>query len=79
MTHGKTGPLSEDLGVRDLDQLDVVLGAKSLNELEVLGYITISILPQIPPASAIAVAKRLKRREAQADTPSVTVSTKTHK
>lgn len=37
-THGKTGPLAKDLGVRDLDELDVVLGAKSLNELEVLGW-----------------------------------------
>jgi hypothetical protein len=37
VTHGKTGPLAEDLGVRDLDELDVVLGAKSLDELEVLG------------------------------------------
>jgi len=26
MTHGQTSPLSEDLGVRDLDELDVVLG-----------------------------------------------------
>jgi hypothetical protein len=37
-THGKTGPLAEDLGVRDLDELDVVLGAESLDELEVLGW-----------------------------------------
>jgi hypothetical protein len=36
-TYGETGPLSEDLGVRDLDELDVVLGTKSLDELEVLG------------------------------------------
>ena len=34
---GETGPLSEDLGVRDLDELDRVLGAKSLDQLEVLG------------------------------------------
>lgn len=34
---GETGPLAEDLGVRDLDELDVVLGAESLNELRVLG------------------------------------------
>ena len=37
-THGETGPLSEDLGVRDFDELDVVLGTESLDELEVLGY-----------------------------------------
>jgi len=37
VTYGETGPLSEDLGVRDLDELDVVLGTKSLDELEVLG------------------------------------------
>jgi len=35
---GQTGPLSEDLGVRDLDEIDVVLGTEGLNELEVLGY-----------------------------------------
>jgi len=29
--------LTEDLGVRYLDELDVVFGTKSLNELEVLG------------------------------------------
>jgi len=34
---GETGPLAEDLGVRDLDELDVVLGAEGLNELRVLG------------------------------------------
>ena len=34
---GESGPLAEDLGVRDLDQVDVVLGAKSLDELQVLG------------------------------------------
>jgi hypothetical protein len=34
---GETGPLAEDLGVRDLDELDVVLGAESLDELGVLG------------------------------------------
>jgi hypothetical protein len=33
----ETGPLAKDLGVRDLDELDVVLGAESLNELRVLG------------------------------------------
>ena len=32
----ETGPLSELLGIRDLDQVDVVLSAKSLNELDVL-------------------------------------------
>lgn len=37
-TYSKTGPLSEDLGVGDLDELDVVLVAESLDELEVLGY-----------------------------------------
>lgn len=36
-THSKTGPLSEDLGVRDLDELNVVLGTEGLNELQVLG------------------------------------------
>jgi len=30
--------LSENLGVRDLDEVDVVLGTEGLNELEVLGY-----------------------------------------
>jgi len=29
--------LAKDLSVGDLDELDVVLGAESLNELEVLG------------------------------------------
>jgi hypothetical protein len=32
----ETGPLAELLGVRDLDQVDVVLSAESLNELDVL-------------------------------------------
>lgn len=34
---GETGPLAKDLGVGDLDELDVVLGAEGLNELRVLG------------------------------------------
>lgn len=34
---GETGPLAKDLGVRDLDELDVVLGAEGLDELRVLG------------------------------------------
>lgn len=34
---GETGPLTKDLGVRDLDELDTVLSAESLDELEVLG------------------------------------------
>ena len=38
---GETGPLSEDLGVRHLDELDVVLGAQSLDELEVLGCMSV--------------------------------------
>lgn len=33
---GKTSPLAEDLGVGDLDELDVVLSAEGLNELGVL-------------------------------------------
>lgn len=33
----ETSPLAKGLGVRDLDELDVVLGAESLNELRVLG------------------------------------------
>ena len=33
----KTGPGSEDLSISDLDQVDFVLGAESLNELDVLG------------------------------------------
>jgi hypothetical protein len=36
-THSKTGPLTKDLGVGDLDELDVVLGAEGLDELEVFG------------------------------------------
>lgn len=32
----ETGPGSEDLGISDLDQVDLVLGAESLNELDVL-------------------------------------------
>jgi len=32
----ETGPLAELLGIRDLDQVDVVLSAESLNELDVL-------------------------------------------
>jgi len=32
----ETGPLSELLGIRDLDQVDVVLSAKSLDQLDVL-------------------------------------------
>lgn len=35
---GETGPLTKDLGVRDLDELDTVLSAESLDELEVLGF-----------------------------------------
>lgn len=34
---GETGPLAENLGVGDLDELDVVLSAEGLNELRVLG------------------------------------------
>ena len=33
----EAGPGAEDLGVRDLDQVDLVLGAESLDELDVLG------------------------------------------
>lgn len=32
----KTSPLTKDLGVTNLDQVDLVLGAESLNELDVL-------------------------------------------
>ena len=35
---GQTGPLTEGLGVGDLDEVDRVLGTESLNELEVLGW-----------------------------------------
>ena len=34
---GQTGPGTQDLGVGDLDEVDVVLGAKSLDQLDVLG------------------------------------------
>ena len=33
----QTGPGAKNLRVSDLDQVDLVLGAKSLNELDVLG------------------------------------------
>lgn len=33
----ETSPGTEDLGVTDLDEVDLVLGAESLNELDVLG------------------------------------------
>ena len=33
----ETSPGAEDLGVTDLDQVDLVLGAEGLNELDVLG------------------------------------------
>ena len=33
----EASPGTEDLGVTDLDQVDLVLGAESLNELDVLG------------------------------------------
>jgi hypothetical protein len=33
----QTGPSAEDLGVTNLDEVDFVLSAKSLNESEVLG------------------------------------------
>jgi len=36
-THSKTGPLTENLGVGHLDELNVVFGAESLDKLEVLG------------------------------------------
>jgi hypothetical protein len=32
----ETGPLTEELGVGDLDEVDLVLGAESLDELDVL-------------------------------------------
>lgn len=41
----ETSPLAEDLGVRDLDELDVVLGAEGLNELRVLSY---GVSPVVP-------------------------------
>ena len=33
----ETSPGAEDLGVSDLDEVDLVLGAEGLNELDVLG------------------------------------------
>lgn len=36
----KTSPSAEDLGVSDLDQVDLVLSAKGLNEFDVLGLST---------------------------------------
>lgn len=33
----ETSPGTEDLGVSDLDQVDLVLGAKSLDELDIFG------------------------------------------
>ena len=33
----EAGPGTEDLGVTDLDEVDLVLGTESLNELDVLG------------------------------------------
>ena len=33
----ETGPGTKDLGVTDLDEVDLVLGTESLNELDVLG------------------------------------------
>lgn len=35
---GESGPGSENLGVGHLDEVDLVLGAESLNELDVLGW-----------------------------------------
>lgn len=35
---GETGPLTKDLGVRNLDELDTVLSTESLNELKVLSF-----------------------------------------
>jgi hypothetical protein len=35
---GQTGPGTQDLGVGDLDEVDVVLGAKSLDQLDVFGW-----------------------------------------
>ena len=34
----ETSPLSEDLGVTDLDEVDLVLSAQGLDELDVLGF-----------------------------------------
>ena len=34
----KTGPGAEDLGVGNLDEVDLVLSTESLNELDVLGF-----------------------------------------
>jgi len=36
----KTGPLTENLRVTDLDQVDFVFGTEGLNQLEVLGFAT---------------------------------------
>lgn len=61
---GQTGPGTQDLGVGDLDEVDVVLGAKSLDQLDVLGCVRslAGCQCQNTPCS-----------------PSVQVSTKTHK
>jgi hypothetical protein len=40
---GQTGPGTQDLGVGDLDEVDVVLGAKSLDQLDVFGWRAISL------------------------------------
>ena len=37
----KTGPLSELLLIIDLDQIDVVLSAKSLNQFDNVGFIAV--------------------------------------
>jgi hypothetical protein len=34
---GQTGPGTQDLGVGDLDEVDVVLGAQGFNQLDVFG------------------------------------------
>ena len=34
----ETSPGAEDLGVTDLDEVDLVLGTESLNELYILGF-----------------------------------------
>jgi hypothetical protein len=36
----ETGPLTENLPVTDLDQVDLVFGAEGLNQLDVLGLVT---------------------------------------
>lgn len=62
---GQTGPGTQDLGVGDLDEVDVVLGAKSLDQLDVLGWESVLAGVRMP--------------ECDTCSPSVQVSTKTHK